>query len=84
MAINDIRRSYQSGVSNAPDTTGVFSGVVTRIESVSEVYIRVPRLTGTFENLARNTVTGLTVGDTVFIGLVEGRRDDFVILGKLL
>ena len=79
---DDLRRRYQSGVSNAPDTTGVFTGTVTRVISQDDLYVRVPRLTGVFENKARSVVADIQVGDQVFVSLLEGRRDDFVVIGK--
>lgn len=78
----DLSRRYSTSVQNAPDTTGVFIGTVTRVVSTSEVYVRIPRLTGVFENLVRLGVEGVSVGDQVYVSLVEGRRDEFVILGK--
>ena len=69
---DDLRRRYQSGVSNAPDTTGVFTGTVTRVISQDDLYVRVPRLTGVFENKARSVVADIQVGDQVFVSLLEG------------
>ena len=83
MTGDDLRRRYQSGVSNAPDTTGIFIGTVTRVVSPTELYVRVPRLTGVFENRVRSAVTDVQVDDHVFVALLEGRRDDFVVVGKV-
>lgn len=80
---NDLRRRYSSGVNNTPDTTGLFIGTVVRVVSDAEVYVRIPRLNGTFEQRVRSTLIGLVAGDQVYVGLLEGRRDDPVIVGRV-
>lgn len=79
---NDLRRRYETGVSAAPASAGLYVGTVTAFTSVDEVYIRVPRLMGQFIVKARSTVW-VTAGEQVIVMMVEGRREDLVIIGSL-
>lgn len=63
---------------------GVVRGFVARV-GAGGVFVRVPRLSGDFEygplEVAGSLVAPLRVGDSVFVGFLEGRQDDLVVLG---